>query len=235
MQVDPADLRFTQESVGLYFKRPFEHFSIREAVRRLSRNEMTPAQFPRIRVILYEGHLWSIDNRRLWVFRFARCSSISVWLLNYMQPRLEELISNSSLLGMMKEADFFPRVRDRGDIDWDFNIRFPQPSSFRRSRNNCFIIPPTHDRGEIGCDLGRSFQWPESQGPARRSINKAREHAKEEKPKIFSWCIAVWNFFDRVRRLACCRAGVISWSSFESLPGTHIGVSLRGSLVNKDP
>ncbi|CAM6129070.1 unnamed protein product [Calypogeia fissa] len=211
MQVDPADLRFTQLSVGLYFKHPFEHFSIREAVRRLSRNEMTSEQFPRIRVILYGGRLWSVDNRRLWVFRFARCSSISVQLLTGMHPRLEELISDSSMMCMMREADFFPRVRHRGEIDWDFSIHFPEPSSFRRSRNssNCFAMPPTNGGGEIGRDVGRhsmelpSFQGPKNPCPTKLPTNKvqANAHAKDDKAECSSWYTAVWNFFDGIRRL----------------------------------
>ncbi|CAM6081547.1 unnamed protein product [Calypogeia fissa] len=125
MKVDPTDIRFTQESISLCFQHPYRHFSIREAVRRISRNKMRPDEFPSIRVIIsYNGWLWSLDNRRLWVFRFARCRSISVQLVKRMHPRLQDVISNPDLLCMMQGADFFPKVRERGDTrNRDFGRR----------------------------------------------------------------------------------------------------------------
>ncbi|CAM6081548.1 unnamed protein product [Calypogeia fissa] len=133
MQVDPADIRFTQDSISLYFQHPYSHFSIRQAVREISEETMSPDEFPPIRVRYYNECLWSTDNRRLWVFRFARCTSISVLLVSKIHPRLKEVISDPGLLCMMEQADFFPKVRDRGQKDWDFDRLYPQPSSINSS------------------------------------------------------------------------------------------------------
>ncbi|CAM6083977.1 unnamed protein product [Calypogeia fissa] len=133
MQVDPADIRFTQDSISLYFQHPYSHFSIRQAVREISEETMSPDEFPPIRVRYYNECLWSTDNRRLWVFRFARCTRISVLLVSKIHPRLKEVISDPGLLCMMEQADFFPKVRDRGQKDWDFDRLYPQPSSINSS------------------------------------------------------------------------------------------------------
>lgn len=60
------------------------------------------------------------------VFRVANCSSVTVLQETSMHPRLEELLSDRGTLCKMKGADFFPRVRDKGEIDRDFDLLFPK-------------------------------------------------------------------------------------------------------------
>lgn len=109
--VDPADLRFTQESVGSHFKSPHAHVSLNEVVDKIPNGRMTPDDFPRVRVISHNGFLWAIDNRRLWIFRMAKCSEINVMMMTTMHPRLEEVIRSPSLYRRLSKADFLPRVR----------------------------------------------------------------------------------------------------------------------------
>lgn len=141
---------------------------------------MAPDDFPPLRVILYDGCYWSVDNRRLWVFRLARCSRISVHLLSRMHPRLEELIASSHLMLMMRADDFFPKVRDRGQKDWDFDRRFPEPSSSNRSRHEAAnIFPGVRDGAPMGWNFDRLFADPSSfqqvvnEGLTRRPIDSA--------------------------------------------------------------
>lgn len=110
-ELNLADLRFTQDSIACHFKTPHEHFSIWEGLSMIQTGEMSPDDFPRLRVISFDGCLWSIDNRRLWVFRKGKCSLITVDMMSTMHPRLLELISLTSRYARFSTAKFFPRVR----------------------------------------------------------------------------------------------------------------------------
>lgn len=85
VEVDPQDLHFTQTSVGATFQ-AFPNARgagdrIWEAVYRILSNELSPAEFPRLKVVEYDGLLWSLDNRRLFVFRNALVQRIVVTLV----------------------------------------------------------------------------------------------------------------------------------------------------------
>ncbi|CAM6113953.1 unnamed protein product [Calypogeia fissa] len=175
--VDPADIRFTQDSINLYFQEPYGHFSIRQAVRGISKETMSADEFPTIRVISYNGYLWSIDNRRLWVFRFARCKSISVRVVSRMHQRLQDVISNPDQLRMMEAVNFFPRVRDKGQKDRGFYRLYPQPSSVKPSSNY-------GSQGQANCKVPVAVVWSpvistgQNQAKSRASIVSPQDHAR---------------------------------------------------------
>ena len=111
----PSDLRFTQHSIGVSFKGPFNSTRIDDAVDMIISGEWTASTFACIHVVEVDGVLFSLDNRRLWVFRKARLSSITVKLkrANFNHPRLRDFTDNPSHLKMMKSVSFFPRVRGK--------------------------------------------------------------------------------------------------------------------------
>ena len=114
-QVHPSDLRFTQDNIRVTFKSPFDSTRIDDAVDKIISGEWTASTFACICVVEVDGVLFSLDNRRLWVFRKAALSSITVKLkkAKFNHPRLQAFTYNSGTLKMMKKASFFPRVRGK--------------------------------------------------------------------------------------------------------------------------
>lgn len=177
--VDPAELRFTQDSIKLHFKDPSRKLTVRQAVRRIAEKKMSPDEFPPICVVWHNDRFWSIDNRRLWVFRFARCGSIAVRVQNRMHPRLEEIISNPDSLRLMGAADFFPRVR--GCKDRAFDRLYPPPISLKLAGNFVYLCPPPPALKPSG-NLDRCCPPPSSLKP---SVNyDSRVHADIEKAPV---------------------------------------------------
>ena len=111
-EVHPSDLRFTQHNIAVRFKAPFDSTRIDDAVDKIISGEWTASMFACICVVEVDGVLFSLDNRRLWVFRKAALSSITVKLkkAKFNHPRLQVLTYNSGALKMMKSESFFPRV-----------------------------------------------------------------------------------------------------------------------------
>ena len=111
-QVHPSDLRFTQDSIRVTFQAPFDSTRIDDAVDKIISGKWTASKFACICVVEVDGVLFSLDNRRLWVFRKAALSSITVKLkkAKFNHPRLQVLTYNSGALKMMKSESFFPRV-----------------------------------------------------------------------------------------------------------------------------
>ena len=64
--VDAKTVRFTQDSIGGKFK---IGVSLTDTIAALQRGEISPKDFPPIRIFLIEDKLFSLDNRRLYVFQ----------------------------------------------------------------------------------------------------------------------------------------------------------------------
>ena len=114
-EVHPSDLRFTQDSIRVTFKAPFDSTRIDDAVDKIISGEWTASTFACICVVEVDGVLFSLDNRRLWVFRKAALSNITVKLekADFCHPRLQAFTDNPGTLKMMKSESFFPRVRGK--------------------------------------------------------------------------------------------------------------------------
>jgi len=113
--VNPKDLRFTQDSIAVCFQSPHENWRIDEAVDMIVSKKLSPESFPMLSVVRYQGTLWSLDNRRLWVFRKAHVVRITVLLDPHFEshPRIVNLKSDRSLMARWSCESYFPRVRGK--------------------------------------------------------------------------------------------------------------------------
>lgn len=71
--IDPATVRFSQSGVSPNFKNGNSIDSTAEA---LSKGDINPADFPAMRLVERDGHLYTLDNRRLAAFQKAGLSEV---------------------------------------------------------------------------------------------------------------------------------------------------------------
>ena len=62
-------IRFTQDSIKAEFKNG--KGSLQSTIQGLRNGTISPDVFPPIRIVSHEGQLWTLDNRRLYVFQQA--------------------------------------------------------------------------------------------------------------------------------------------------------------------
>jgi len=106
---DPSDLRFTKSSIPSNFSKPYQDFSLVEALDEIQRGSMEPSDFPTISVYRDEkGIQWSKDNRRLWVFRKAGLTRIEV---KYTSKWFSKVPPPGTQRHKMAKPDFFPAVK----------------------------------------------------------------------------------------------------------------------------
>jgi len=67
-KLDPHKIRFTQDSIKREFKNGKK---LEDVVRDLRSGKISPDDFPPIRILEYNGNIYSLDNRRLKVFQDA--------------------------------------------------------------------------------------------------------------------------------------------------------------------
>lgn len=136
-EVDPSDLRFTQDSISVKFKAPFDSTRIDDAVDMIVSGEWTASKFARICVVDVDGVLFSMDNRRLWVFRKAALRSITVNLKKdyFSHPRLQHLKGDPGRMEKMASKSFFPKVR--GKVRQE---KWPIPPALKVERRTLFSL-----------------------------------------------------------------------------------------------
>lgn len=66
--LDPSEIRFSQSSVGAYFR---NGNSVKETADQLRNGDIDPKNFPPIRLVERDGKLYTLDNRRLVAFQMA--------------------------------------------------------------------------------------------------------------------------------------------------------------------
>jgi hypothetical protein len=150
--VHPSDLRFTQDNIRVTFQAPFDSTRIDDAVDMIISGEWTASTCACICVVEVDGVLFSLDNRRLWVFRKAALRSITVKLkkAKFNHPRLQ-FMSNPGTLKTMKSESFFPRVRGKvRQTEWSI------PAALNVERNILVssakehqLPPPVHKVSEV--------------------------------------------------------------------------------------
>ncbi|KAL3691423.1 hypothetical protein R1sor_005074 [Riccia sorocarpa] len=125
MDVDPETLLFTQDSVKNTFKALRENERIDDAVDAILRGDLEASNFPALTVVSHAGRLWSLDNRRLWVFKKARVSSVTVVLRSTCSStRFLQLINcNQPLVKRILEPGYWPRVRGYCRSSFDPPVR----------------------------------------------------------------------------------------------------------------
>jgi hypothetical protein len=66
LELCPFYVRFTHDRISNTFR---NGTNIDDAIRRILRQEMDPHQFPPIEVVRFGGHVYSLSNRRLFMYR----------------------------------------------------------------------------------------------------------------------------------------------------------------------
>ncbi|KAH9552325.1 hypothetical protein CY35_09G059900 [Sphagnum magellanicum] len=112
-EVSPRILRFTQLDIGAHFKEPYQHTKIEDAVNMILRQEKAPSDFGKLRVVRYDDEFWSLDNRRLWVFKKARVENVTVLESKYHAkvPRFQAMLDDPQLMNKLRSENFVPRIR----------------------------------------------------------------------------------------------------------------------------
>ncbi len=112
-EVSPSILRFTQLDIGAHFKEPYQHTKIEDAVNMILRQEKAPSDFGKLRVVRYDDEFWSLDNRRLWVFKKARVENVTVLESKYHAkvPRFQAMLDDPQLMNKLRSENFVPRIR----------------------------------------------------------------------------------------------------------------------------
>jgi hypothetical protein len=112
-EVSPRILRFTQLDIGPHFKEPYQHTKIEEAVNMILCQEKAPSNFGKLRVVRYDDEFWSLDNRRLWVFKKARVENVTVRESKYHAkvPRFQAMLDDPQLMNKLRSENFLPRIR----------------------------------------------------------------------------------------------------------------------------
>ena len=74
-RISPQKIRFTQDTISPNFS---NGGSVSDAIRKLRNGEISPDNFPPIRVVEKDGVLYTLDNRRLVTFQSSNIEAISV-------------------------------------------------------------------------------------------------------------------------------------------------------------
>ncbi|CAK9882848.1 unnamed protein product [Sphagnum jensenii] len=112
-EVSPRILRLTQLDIGSHFKEPYQDIKIEEAVKMILNQVKAPSDFGKLRVVRYDDEFWSLDNRRLWVFKRARVENVTVRESKYHAkvPRFQAMIDDPQLMNKLRSENFLPRIR----------------------------------------------------------------------------------------------------------------------------
>ncbi|CAM6009363.1 unnamed protein product [Sphagnum balticum] len=112
-EMSPRILRFTQLDIGAHFKEPYQHIKIQDAVTMILCQVKAPSDFGKLRVVRYDDEFWSLDNRRLWVFKTARVENVTVRESKYHAkvPRFQAMLDNPQLMNKLRSENFLPRIR----------------------------------------------------------------------------------------------------------------------------
>ena len=67
--IDPKTIRFSQDSVGANFRPPYGSMDVFSAG--LADGSIDPSTIDPIRIVEYQGRIYTLDNRRLYAFQQA--------------------------------------------------------------------------------------------------------------------------------------------------------------------
>ena len=206
--VDVSDLRFTQDSIAKKFKGNYEGTTLDLAVTMLETGQLSPATFEKLVVVYHDGLLWSVNNRRLWVFRQAKVSRITVILLtsapNYglqaviNSPRglsrltkndkdnLQKLIDIPAVRSQLGTAHFLPHVRQgkgrRGKDGPSNNQQWIVQTRSTTSSSRLLIPNPVQPK-HASANASAMTQLPQSRHPHDRGSISRLPDLKQEQVK----------------------------------------------------
>ncbi|KAL2613946.1 hypothetical protein R1flu_025638 [Riccia fluitans] len=115
----PEDIRFSQDSIRVYFDYPHENGRLDEAVDLILRQKVFASDFPPMRVVVLRNQMWTLNNRTLWVFRKARVSEVSVIVHRRYDNNERRRFLESNLYQLLSPSQFFPRLREDCRSEFD--------------------------------------------------------------------------------------------------------------------
>ena len=124
--VDPSNVQYTNDSIANEFSCGTE---LRDTAGSLANGSLDKTEIPAIRVVKHRGHVYSLDNRRLWAFKQAGVRSIPViWRT-----------AESSLLWKLNGNSWDVRVRGgsraRSPSPGQYDCESDSSDEFTRSRS----------------------------------------------------------------------------------------------------
>ncbi|KAL3678948.1 hypothetical protein R1sor_021904 [Riccia sorocarpa] len=111
VEVAPWDIRFSQVSIPVYFDHPHEEEKLDEAVDLILNKQLFASDFPLMRVIMIKNEIWTANNRRLWVFRKAGVTKVSVIVHSRYSENENHRFLSSNLYKRLSSSEFYPRLR----------------------------------------------------------------------------------------------------------------------------
>jgi len=114
----PLDIRFSQDSICKRFKERRYTLSVNETLREIACNKLSSDVLLPIDVVSKSGQVYSLDNRRLYIFRvlqlIGKVNIIDVRYVTY-NPYIHQRKFTTDNNGLS--------VRVRGDITYRHNLR----------------------------------------------------------------------------------------------------------------
>ncbi|KAL2611187.1 hypothetical protein R1flu_022879 [Riccia fluitans] len=113
IRANPADIRFSQESIPVCFDYPHEEDRLDKAVDLIINNRLAASDFPPMSVVLVEDRLWTLNNRRLWVFRKAGVTDVFVSVIRRSHDESQwDHFLESNLHKVLSPRQFYPWLRE---------------------------------------------------------------------------------------------------------------------------
>ncbi|KAL2652821.1 hypothetical protein R1flu_020949 [Riccia fluitans] len=113
VRASPADIRFSQESIPVCFDHPHEEDRLDKAVDLIVNNRLAASDFPHMNVVLMDNRLWTLNNRRLWVFRKAGVTDVFVNVIRrYQDEPHRDRFLGSNLHKILSQKQFYPWLRE---------------------------------------------------------------------------------------------------------------------------
>lgn len=117
LTVKPEDLRFTQDSIAIKFRSPYDDLRVKDAVEQIQKGILTAEEFTTMNVEEHKGILWCLDNRRLWIFRKAQVQQVTVDIVSVAYSERSHMFFtnlNAELERQYSRSRFYhPRVRGK--------------------------------------------------------------------------------------------------------------------------
>ncbi|OAE20557.1 hypothetical protein AXG93_3873s1150 [Marchantia polymorpha subsp. ruderalis] len=160
----PDDIRFTQEALDSNFEPPHAGRRLDDTVDLILCDRLSWKDIPPLRVILVGNRLWTLDNRRLWVFRKAKVARIVVRLQGRFDDKSNPFF-RSHCYRVMIPQDFFPQVRGVCRTEFDP----PKTGQAFRGPERCqphFPYVPRMSCASRLCEEVDAFAEPPFPGPA---------------------------------------------------------------------
>lgn len=184
--VSPDDLRFTQDSIAIKFRHPYDYLKIDDAVEQLQKGLLAANEFRPMNVVRHNGTLWSLDNRRLWVFRRAQVQQVTVNIVSARySERSQMFFKNLDAQRAYCSPLYYPRVRGRvrssifntPRVSTTFSPPSPYKSLLGHESTSNTSTWNTHHPVPVNFSSSSAGSWP-SQGVSRSGSSNTGSYAR---------------------------------------------------------